>query len=133
VVCTLLILSIINGSVNLSHAPVILEMDNRVEALATGVDGLQGEVSELRQRLEVLEGLPARMDAVEDTVGELRGMVRELNQRADALDRRVDAVQEDLAVVQAQAEKVETFFQRLQSLLFDVFGMEIPEPSSSGQ
>ena len=133
VVCTLLILSIINGSVNLSQAPVILEMDNRVTALATGVDGLQGEVSELRQRLEVLEGLPARMDAVEDTVGELRGMVRELNQRADALDRRVDAVQEDLAVVQAQAEKVETFFQRLQSLLFDVLGMEIPEPSSSGQ
>jgi competence ComEA-like helix-hairpin-helix protein len=132
VIGTLLILSIINGSVNLRQAPVVLEMDNRTQALATGVDGLRDEVGELRGRLEVLEGLPARMDAVEETVGELRGAVRELNQRADALDKRVDEVQEELAVVQTHAEKVETFFQRLQSLLFDVFGMEIPEPSSSG-
>jgi competence ComEA-like helix-hairpin-helix protein len=133
VICTLLILSIINGSLNLSRAPVILNMDSRVEALATGADGLQGEVSELRQRLEVLEVWPARMDALEETVGELSSMVRELNQRADALDRRVDAVEEDLAEVQTDAERVETFFQQLQSLLVDVFGMELPEPSTSGQ
>ena len=133
VICTLLILSIINGSVNLSRAPAILEMDNRVEALAIGVEGLQGELSELRQRLEVLEVWPARMDAVEETLGELRSMVLELNQRADALDRRVDAVKEDLAEVQTDAERVETFFQQLQSLLVDVFGMELPEPSTSGQ
>jgi competence ComEA-like helix-hairpin-helix protein len=133
VVGTLLILTIINGSVNLRQAPVILEMDNRTQALATGVDGLRDEVSELRRRLEVLEGLPARMDAVEESVGELGGAVRELNQRADALDERVDGVQgelagvqEELAVVQTHAEKVEIFFQRLQSLLFDVFGMELP-------
>jgi uncharacterized protein YoxC len=126
VIGTLLILSIINGSVNLRQSPVVLEMDNRTQALATGVDGLRDEVGELRRRLEVLEGMPARMDAVEETVGELRGAVRELNQRADALDERVDGVQEELVVVQTHAEKVEIFFQRLQSLLFDVFGMELP-------
>jgi len=137
VIGTLLILSIINGSVNLGHAPVILDLDNRLQALATDmesrvqvlttdIEGLQGEVQEMQQRLEVLEGLPARMDAVEETV-------HELNQDVEALNERMDAVQEELAVVQTHAEKVETFFQRLQSLLFDVFGMELPEPSSSGQ
>lgn len=132
VICTLLILAIVNGSVNVSRVPVILEMDNRIQAVATGVDRVQGDVKELQRRLEVLEGLPDRMEAVEKTASELRDTVGELNRRADAMDQRVDAVQEDLAAVQAHAEKVETFFQRLQSLLFDVFRMELPE-ASSGQ
>ena len=132
VICTLLILAIVNGSVNVSRVPVILEMDNRIQAVATGVDRVQGEVKELQRRLEVLEGLPDRMEAVEKTASELRDTVGELNRGADAMDQRVDAVQEDLAAVQAHAEKVETFFQRLQSLLFDVFRMELPA-ASSGQ
>lgn len=130
VICTLLILYAINGSLSLRQAPAFLEMAGRTQSLATTVDDLENAVADLDGRLQVLEGLPARMDAVEDTVGEMGAAVRQLNQRADALDERVGGLQLDVEQVQKHARKVETFFQRLQALLVEVFGMELPEPSS---
>lgn len=130
VICTLLILHAINGSLSLRQTPAFLEMAGRTQSLATAVDGLEDAVADLEDRLQVLEGLPARMDAVEDTVGEMGAALRQLNQRADALDERVDGLQQDVEQVQQHALKVETFFQRLQALLVEVFGMELPQPSS---
>ncbi len=130
VICTLLILQAINGSLSLRQTPAFLEMAGRTQSLVTAVDGLEDAVADLEDRLKVLEELPARMDAVEDTVGEMGAALRQLNQRADALDERVDGLQQDVEQVQKQALKVETFFQRLQALLVEVFGKELPQPSS---
>lgn len=130
VICTLLILHAINGSLSLRQTPAFLEMAGRTQSLATAVDDLENAVADMEGRLEVLEGLPARMDAVESNVGEMGAALRKLNQRADALDERVDGLQLDVEQVQQHALKVETFFQRLQALLVEVFGMELPEPSS---
>jgi len=130
VICTLLILYAINGSLSLRQAPAFLEMAGRTQSLATTVEDLENAVADLEGRLQVLEGLPARMDAVEDTVGEMGAAVRQLNQRADSLDERVGGLQLEVEEVQKHARKVETFFQRLQALLVEVFGMELPEPSS---
>jgi len=139
VICTLLILFAINGSLTVSQTPVVMDMSNRIESLSMDMsnrlDGLSMDVGELQekindaqQRLQLLEGLPARVEAAEEAVGEMREMVQNLEQRADALDGRVDTVQENLAQVQKQADRAESFFQQLQSLLADVFGAT---PSSS--
>jgi competence ComEA-like helix-hairpin-helix protein len=129
VTCTLLILFSLNGSLTLSQTPVILDINNRLDGLTTGVDDLQAEIADVQQRLKVLEGLPTRMDAVEETVGELGQTVDRLDQalddlsgRTQALDERVDVVEEDVGSLQESAEKVDSFFQQLQSLLADVFG-----------
>ncbi len=128
VICTLLILFAINGSLTVSQTPVVVDMSNRLEGLSMDVGELQDEIHDAQQRLQSLEGLPARVEAAEETVGEMREMVQNLEQRADALDGRVDTVQEDLAQVQKQADRAESFFQQLQSLLVDLFGAT---PSSS--
>jgi len=143
IICTLLILSAINGSLALRSAPVITSLQDWTAALGEDLGALHGEVTDLRQRLEMLEGLPERMDAVEEevtglheAVEGLHAAVGDLNQQVEALDSRVEAAEEDLATMQAHAEQVTTFFERLQSLLFDVFGGLMPalpsETSSSG-
>ena len=131
VIVTLLILSTVNGSISLSQAPVVLKLNDRVETLATDTGEMRREVAQLEQRLKVLEGLPSRMDAVEETVAELGGNVSALEREVTALNNRLDNLEKDVAEVQAHAEQVQTFFQRLQSLLFEVFGMELPQASSS--
>ncbi len=129
VTCTLLILFSLNGSLTLSQTPVILDINNRVDGLTTGVDDLQGEVANVQQRLKLLESLPARMDNVEETVAELGQAVERLDQTVDdlggrtkALEGRVDGLEEDVGLLQEGAERVDRFFEQLQVLLADVFG-----------
>jgi len=131
VMVMLLVLSAVNGSISLSRAPVVLELNDRVDTLASDTGQLRREVAQLEERLQVLEGLPTRMDSVEKTVAELDGSVNALEEQVTALNNRLDDVEKDVAEVQAHTEQVQTFFQRLQSLLFDVFGMELPEASPS--
>jgi competence ComEA-like helix-hairpin-helix protein len=129
---TLLVLSGINGSLDIAHSQAVLQMENRMEGLAAETDSLQGEIEGLRQRLDVLGGLTARMDQAETSVEELREEAAALNERAEALEGEVTAVLEDLAAVQVQSERVEAFFQRLQAMLGELFGEAeaTPVPSS---
>ena len=132
VVCTLLILFAINGSLDLSHTPVVLEMRNDTELLVEDVGALAGEVSELRRRLALLEGLPSRVDSVEEAVDGLAQTVKELSRQAGALERRVEAAEVEVVGLQKHAQTIATFFARLQSLMFDVFGgLEPPARSSN--
>lgn len=135
VTCTLLILFSLNGSLTLSQTPVILDINNRIDGLTSGVDDLQAELADVQGRLKLLEGLPARMDAVEDAVDELGQTVERLGETVDdlggrtkALEGRVDVVEKDVGLLQESADKVDSFFQQLQSLLTDIFGA-VPEPS----
>jgi competence ComEA-like helix-hairpin-helix protein len=133
VIGTLLILWAVNGSLILSRTPVFVELDNRMGALAAEVKGLGRQVNELHGRLEVLEGLPARMEEVEGAVDGLARRVNELDKQTRTLENRVGAAEEGLADVQGRTDTIEVFFERLQSLLFDVFGgLEPPGTPSSG-
>lgn len=130
VICTLLILTAINGSLSLRNTPVIVDLGDRTKVLADRAGVLDSEISELGRRLDVLEGLPGRMDSVEEAVGAFHEAVRDLNRQVTALESRMEAAEEDLLAVQSHAERVTTFFEQLQSLLFDTFGgLEPPSPS----
>jgi competence ComEA-like helix-hairpin-helix protein len=132
-VFTLLVFAGINGSLDLSSSHAILDVQNRVNNLAAETNSLRGEIGGLRQRLDTLEGLTARMDKAESAVQTLRQETVGLDQRANALESEVTSVSEELSTVQAQTQRVTTFFGRLQALLQDVFGSEgtpAPTPES---
>ena len=131
VICTLLILTAINGSLALRNTPVIVGLGDRIEVLAARARELDSEVGELQRRLGVLEDLPGRMDSVEEAVGGLHEAVRDLNRQVTVLESRVESAEKDLVTMQAHAETVTTFFEQLQSLLFDTFGGLEPSSSSS--
>ena len=133
---TLVILYALNGSLALSQSPVILDVNNRIQGLSMDVAAARSELVTVQQRLTTLESLPTRMDTVEDTVGELGTAVRDLDasvgelgtlvgdldQRTDVLTGRLDTAEQDIVVIQQRADRVEGFFQQLQSLLTEVFG-----------
>jgi len=132
-VFTLLVFAGINGSLDLNSSHAILDVQNRVSNLAAETNSLRGEIGGLRQRLDTLEGLTARMDKAESAVQTLRQETVALDQRANALESEVTSVSEELSTVQVQTQRVTTFFERLQALLQDVFGSEgapAPTPES---
>jgi competence ComEA-like helix-hairpin-helix protein len=123
-VFTLLVFAGINGSLDLNNSRAVLDVQNRVNTLAAEATSLRGEIDGLRQRLDTLEGLTARMDKAESAVETLRQETVGLDQRADALESELASVAEEFSTVQAQTQRVTTFFERLQALLRDVFGDE---------
>jgi competence ComEA-like helix-hairpin-helix protein len=129
----LLVFSGINGSLDLSNSRAVLDLQNRMDNSAAEMKSLRGEVDGLRQRLDTLEGLTARMEKTESAVDTLRQGTEALDRRADTLESELTSVSEDLSAMQAQAQQVTTFFERLQALLKEIFGDEAatgPTPES---
>jgi len=133
---TLIILAALNGALTLGQTPVVLDINSRVEGLRMDLDAVGSDLTDAQRRLAQLEGLPARMDDVEETVTQLSSTVRDLSdrvgdlqqtvdtlvQRTDALTGRVDATEENIDTLTTRADRVDGFFGQLQSLLTEVFG-----------
>jgi competence ComEA-like helix-hairpin-helix protein len=133
---TLIILAALNGALTLGQTPVVLDINSRLEGLRMDLDAVGSELTDAQRRLAQLEGLPARMDDVEETVTQLSSTVRDLSdrvgdlqqtvdtlvQRTDVLAGRVDATEENIDTLTTRADRVDGFFGQLQSLLTEVFG-----------
>lgn len=127
---SLLVLNGINGTLNMDYHPAIVDLRNQTTDLGARQETLQGEVSGLRQRLDRLEGLTARMDQAEAAVKELRGQVETLDEETATLQTAVETLTQQIADVEARTAKAETFFQRLQALLSELFGVVEPTPEA---
>jgi len=125
---SLLVLNGINGTLNMDYHPAIVDLRNQTTDLGARQETLQGEVNGLRQRLDRLEGLTARMDQAEAAVKELRGEVETLDEETATLQTAVETLTQQLADVEVRTAKAETFFQRLQALLSELFGGAEPTP-----
>lgn len=121
-VFSLLVLNGINGVLDMNYHPAVIELRTQTADLTARMDSLQGDVTGLRQRLDRLEGLTARMERAEAAVEMLRGDVEALGEETAALQAATDALTQELADVAARTAKAETFFQRLQALLAELFG-----------
>lgn len=119
---SLLVFSGINGVLNMNDHPAINDLRNQTADLATRQETLRGEVSGLRQRLDRLEGLTARMERIETAVEGLHGDIVDLQTETTALQETLDAVQVQVSELETRTAKAETFFQRLQALLAELFG-----------
>lgn len=127
---SLLVLTGINGTLNTTYHPAIMDLQNQAADLAARQETLQGEVSGLRQRLDRLEGLTTRMERTEAAVKALDEDVSTLREEITALGAATDVLTEQIATVEARTVKAETFFQRLQTLLTELFGdASAPSPT----
>lgn len=127
---SLLVLTGINGTLNITYHPAIMDLQNQAADLAARQETLQGEVSGLRQRLDRLEGLTTRMERTEAAVKALDEDVSTLREEITALGAATDVLTEQIATVEARTVKAETFFQRLQTLLTELFGdASAPSPT----
>lgn len=133
-VFALVVLVGINGSLVIGNSPAVREMRGQMDGLAADIDSLEGQADGLRRRLDSLEGLTARIEQVESAVDDLHAETDQLGGQVETLEENLTAVSGDLAAVQAQAERFDTFLVRLQVLLDDLFGAadsSVPTPSST--
>lgn len=125
----LVVLSGINGSLDVGHSRAVLDVKARMEGLTTDIGSLEGDVDGLRARLDAMEELAVRMDHSEAAVSDLQEATGGLAERADALQARVvalvaevESISEEVEKVQDQAEETRGFFQALRTLLNDFLG-----------
>ena len=119
----------VNGSLDVGHSRAVLDMRGDLNGLMADVGTLETDVNGLRERLEALEGLTNRMEKVESSVDELREETSQLSEQAELLEAELATVSdelqiisEDVATLQREAERTQSFFSGLQTLLKDVFG-----------
>jgi len=125
----LVVLSAINGSLDVGHSRAVLDVKARMEGLTTDIGSLEGDIDGLRARLDAMEELTLRMDQSEAAVSDLQEATVGLGERADALQARVvalvtevESISEQVEMVQGQAEETRGFFQALRTLLNDFLG-----------
>lgn len=87
----------------------------RVEGLETQASDLRQEIANLRTRLNNLEALSGRLDAVEQTAGELRTDLDATTTQAEELSRQVNALETDLADLTQQLGDVEAEVEALRT------------------
>ncbi len=126
---TILLFSGINGALDMSRSRAFRTLSDQINGLSIEIDAVRGDVSTLqgdlnglRQRVEVLSGLTARMETVERTLETFTGAIQALEQETDALQADVTALEEAVDAVEVQTEKAMSFFERLRDMLNDVFG-----------
>ena len=129
VIFSLLVLNGINGALNMAHHPAVIDLRNQTADLAARQETLRDEVNGLRQRLDRLEGLAARMERAEAAVVSLRDDMATLEEETAALQATAEALSGQITVLETRTARAETFFQRLQALLAELFdGAEPPTP-----
>ena len=106
-------------------------LNERVVTLLGQAEVLQGDLEGLRDRVDSLEPLGGRVDAVEATTTQLEsgivGLESEMASTAaevTELRGQTEEVAEQVDVLAGQTGRFETFFNGLQTLMSDVFAAE---------
>lgn len=118
---TLLVLLGINGTLDFGRHAAVRQIDGQVLQLQSDLSSTSTELSALRQRLEVLEGLSGRMTEVEGQLGQMQGQVERMDGSLGQIQQQMDEL---LQQTQAQADRfnrIESFLEGLQQLLGELF------------
>jgi len=118
----LLVIAGINGTLDFAQAGPILNLEADVARMESQADLLGSDVAALRQRLDQLEGLTTRMDAVEGAVDALDGELAETQVELQALARRADDLETEVIAARAAMERFDQFLDGLRNLLFEFQG-----------
>jgi predicted nucleic acid-binding Zn-ribbon protein len=141
-VLALLVFAGINGSVDVRRSSAFRTLNNQVNGLGveidtvrTDVSTLQGDLDGLRQRVEVLSGLTARMDKAESTIGAFGEDIDTLQTAVSAMTQEIDDLGQAVDTLELQSAQTLSFFEQLRALLEEMFGGKEPQgaiPSPEG-
>ncbi len=127
---TLLVLSGINGSLNINRSRAVQENRAQIETLQSDLNAANSELTSLDKRLRVLEGLTARVETVENRMETIEQRFGNLEKEMGNLQETVEETQRTLNKLAEAQSKTEQFFQGLQQLLTEIVGSQ-PEPQLS--
>lgn len=115
VLLTLGILALVNGGLRFGRA-------SQVEALGVQAATQASNVQDLNTRVETLQGIGPRMDAVETEVGGLRDQNEQLGQQVAQMQTQVATMQAQVETLQQRTNAFQAFLDGLRSLLQQIPG-----------
>jgi hypothetical protein len=118
----LLVIGGINGTLDFAQTEAVVSSQAELDRLSIEADTLLSDLEGVRQRLDRLEGLTARMDGVEQAVDDLDTAMAEAQREANALAARADRLEADIGAVRAAADRFNLFLDGMRDLLFEFQG-----------
>jgi competence protein ComEA len=125
------IAAINNNQLRFATPGQVTALKGQVEGLLAQADTLQGDLEGLRVRMDGLEPLSGRVEAVESTTSQLESGMAGLevdmaNAAAEVTELRgkTEVVAEQVAALEGESERFQSFFSGLQDLMSQVFPAE---------
>ncbi|MGD2057102.1 MAG: helix-hairpin-helix domain-containing protein [Anaerolineales bacterium] len=130
IVSILLVLAIfigVNRTLNYSRHEAVRTMASDVTQIEVELEGLAGTLDGVEERLQALEGLSGRMAELEAETQDLAGDVAAASAQVQSMRTRIGDISIRIDEVARQSQNQATFFERLQSLLTELFGGPVEE------
>jgi predicted nucleic acid-binding Zn-ribbon protein len=120
ILTTLLVLAGINGTLDVSRHRAVRAMQADLAATKEDLAAMTNEMASAKARLDALEGLTARMTAVETKVGQQDETLATALGEIDAMRSTVDEVSRQMEGVVTQVDRFSRFLDGLGGLLADL-------------
>lgn len=117
VILTLAVLGGINGSLRFGTASESRSLQREAAQLAARVETMQQDLTGLRTRVDTLEGLGARMVALEKSQAQLSTDIRTASRAVASMQTDIGVLQERTGQLEERTQRFETFLKDLQTLL----------------
>jgi competence ComEA-like helix-hairpin-helix protein len=141
-ILALLVFSGINGALDVRRSTAFRSLKGQVDGLSVEIDAVrtdvstvQGDIDGLRQRVEVLSGLTARMEQAESTIDTFGRNIESLQTGVDEVNGRLDDLGQEMDSLRQASAQTMSFFEQLRTLLDEIFGTKEPQgalPSPGG-
>lgn len=130
-VFTLLVLTGINHTLDLSRHQAVVELTLRLDSLAQENAQLRDEIDMLRTRLDQLGGLSGRVESAEREVSSLQESVSNLAEELQQITEKDKQIEQTLAEMQHGIERFDHFLQALRDLLNEIEPQTTPSAQST--
>ena len=141
VALSLSVITAINGGLEFANPSQVAELSDRLDGLDRQAGVLEQDLEGMRKRLDNLDTLSGRLEAVEETALQLQAGADEVNVQVDALttqvdefEGRLDDLEGDVAnlvadydIVKEQNTRFQDFLDGLRTLLGDLFESEVTQ------
>lgn len=117
---TLVILLGINRTLDIGKHAAVRGVETQLSQLQSDLDRTNSELSGLRQRLQVIEGLSGRMTEVEGQLTQVQTQVDQLSGSLDGIQQQLNQILEQTRAQADQINRFQAFLDGLQQLLGEV-------------
>lgn len=125
-ICILGFLATMNGGLRFARLSQLQRVANRVESLNTQVTEIQGQLSELNERVVSLEGIGSRLTVVEDDVTQMRQDVEALSTQVNDFQKKIDDLSLQIDALLTRTSRFQKFLDGLETLLQSLVQPEAP-------
>ena len=139
VALSLSVITAINGGLEFADPAQVAEISDQLDGLNRQAGALEQDLEGMRKRLDNLDALSGRLEAIEESSVQLQAGAEEVGVQVDALgtqvddfERRLDGLEGDVAglvadyeAVQEQNTRFQEFLDGLRNLLGDLFESEV--------